>query len=137
GRVMPAALLDTNAVSDLMRDHPQLKARVASPPGPLVTSAIVRGEIYYGLERLPAGKKRADLEARAQTILAALPCEPITERVAEVYGRLKAFLDGRGLNLQDNDLWVAATALTLGAILVSRDQMFNQIPGLRVEDWTV
>jgi hypothetical protein len=26
---MPAALLDTNAVSDLMRDHPQVKSRVA------------------------------------------------------------------------------------------------------------
>jgi hypothetical protein len=25
---MPAALLDTNAVSDLMRDHPQVKARI-------------------------------------------------------------------------------------------------------------
>lgn len=27
---MPAALLDTNAVSDLMRDDPKVKARVGS-----------------------------------------------------------------------------------------------------------
>jgi predicted nucleic acid-binding protein len=134
---MPAAVLDTNAVSDLMRDHPQLKARVASASGPLVTSVVVRGEIRYGLDRLPAGKKRTALEARAQTILAALPCEPITEQVAEVYGRLKASLDSRGLALQDNDLWIAATALTLSAVLVSRDRAFASIPGLQVEDWTV
>ena len=28
GPLMPAALLDTNAISDLMRDHPQVKARI-------------------------------------------------------------------------------------------------------------
>lgn len=134
---MPGALLDTNAVSDLMRDHPQLKIRIAQTTGPLVTSVIVRGEIRYGLEHLPPGKKRASLEARAQTILAALPCEPITEQTAGTYGRLKASLEAQGLNLQDNDLWIAATALTLGAILVTRDQALTQVPGLVVEDWTL
>jgi predicted nucleic acid-binding protein len=133
---MPAALLDTNAVSDLMRDHPRMKARVASPPGSLVINAIVQGEIRYGLERLPAGKKRADLETRAQAIRAALPCEPLHGQVADVYGHLKALLDGRGLNLQDNDLWIAPTALTHGMVLVSRDPVFAHVPGLPLEDWT-
>src|SRR5205823_5983786 len=111
-------------------------ARIASQPGQLLTSAIVRGEIRYGLERLPAGKKRTDLEARAQTVLAALPCEPVTERVGEAYGRLKQSLEAQGLALHENDLWIAATALTLGAVLVSRDQAFAQFPGLQLEDWT-
>jgi tRNA(fMet)-specific endonuclease VapC len=133
---MPAALLDTNAVSDLMRDHPKMKARVANPPGPLIINAIVRGEIRYGLDRLPAGKKRTDLEARAKVILASLGCEPITEQVAEAYGSIKASMERQGLNLQDNDLWIAATGLTLSAILVSRDQLFTNVPGLQVEDWT-
>ncbi len=58
---MPAALLDTNAVSDLMRDHPRLKARVSTSSDPVATSAIVVGEIRHGLSRLPSGKKRTDL----------------------------------------------------------------------------
>jgi predicted nucleic acid-binding protein len=66
---MPAALLDTNAVSDLMRDHPKVKVRVGSHPDPVLTSVVVAGEIRYGLSRLPPGKKRRDLEARAQSIL--------------------------------------------------------------------
>jgi hypothetical protein len=37
---MPAALLDTNAVSDLMRDHVQVKARVGHLGEPVVTSAV-------------------------------------------------------------------------------------------------
>jgi tRNA(fMet)-specific endonuclease VapC len=134
---MPTALLDTNAVSDLMRDHAPVKARVAAHTAPILTSVIVQGELRYGLERLPPGKKRSDLEARAQAILTALPCEPITAPVSEAYGRTKAALDASGVNLGDNDLWIAATALTLGAVLVTRDHIFTRVPGLQVEDWTV
>jgi tRNA(fMet)-specific endonuclease VapC len=134
---MPAALLDTNAVSDLMRDHPQVKARIGQHADPIVTSVVVVGELRYGLDRLPVGKKRTDLEARAQTILAALRIEPVTEPIAIAYGRLKASLESLGLNLDDNDLWIAATATTQGNLLVTRDRIFSQVLGLQVEDWTV
>jgi predicted nucleic acid-binding protein len=134
---MPPALLDSNAVSDLMRDHPQVKARLGKHPNPITTSVVVVGEIRYGLERLPAGKKRTDLEARALTILATLRIEAVNEQIASVYGRLKASLESRGLSLDDNDLWIAASAILLTSILVTRDQIFTQIPGLLVEDWSV
>ena len=134
---MPAALLDTNAVSDLMRDQPQIKARIATYLDPVATSAIVVGEIRHGLSRLPAGKKRTDLEARAQAALILLPIEPVRETTAQTYGDLKASLESQGLNLDDNDLWIAATALTNGSIVVTRDQIFSKIPGLQVEDWSV
>src|ERR1700676_2431920 len=114
---MPVALLDTNAVSDLMRDHAQVKVRMATHADPITTSVVVVGEIRYGLDRLPAGKKRTDLEARAQHILMALRIEPITQPIAEVYGHLKASLESLGLNLDDNDLWIAATAIALGILL--------------------
>ena len=134
---MPPASLDTNALSDLMRDHPQLKANLAKHSDPIVTSVVVVGEIRYGLTRLPAGKKRSDLEARARSILATLRIEPVTEPIAEAYGRLKASLEGQGLNLDDNDLWIAATALAAGHLVVTRDRIFTQIPGLQVADWCV
>ncbi|HUE24770.1 MAG TPA: PIN domain-containing protein [Bryobacteraceae bacterium] len=34
--------------------------------------------------------------------------------------------------LDENDLWIAATAISLGATLVSRDRDFEGIEGLRV-----
>jgi predicted nucleic acid-binding protein len=37
-----------------------------------------------------------------------------------------------GLTLDENDLWVAATALALGATLVGRDSDFASIDGLAV-----
>lgn len=135
---MPTALLDTNAVSDLMRGHQPIRTRVVQHVDPIVTSAIVIGEIIYGLSRMHPGKKRNDLEGRASGILAALPIEHVTERTARGYGSLKASLESQGLAVDDNDLWIAATALTLGAhVLVTRDRVFRQIPGLHVADWSV
>jgi tRNA(fMet)-specific endonuclease VapC len=133
---MPAALLDANAVSDLMRDHPTVTARVAGHPDTVLTSVVVVGEIRFGLQRLPSGKRRSDLEARAGLALLNMPIEPVTEAIAEHYGRLKAEQESRGLNLGDNDLWIAATALELRQTLITRDGIFSSIPGLQVEDWT-
>jgi tRNA(fMet)-specific endonuclease VapC len=134
---MPAALLDTNAISDLMRGDPQVISRIAHHTDIILTSVVVIGEIHYGLSRLPIGTKRAGLEARAQHILAPLRIEDIGEQIATSYGRLKASLEAGGLNLGDNDVWIAATALTRGYVLVTRDHIFSQVPGLVVEDWTV
>ena len=134
---MPTAILDTNAVSDLMRDDPKVKARLGSHPDPVLTSAVVAGEIRYGLSRLPAGKKRTDLDARAQGVLTLLAIEPVTRPIADVYGNLKALLESQGLAPDDNDVWIAATALALGYLVVTRDQDFSKFPGLQVEDWSV
>jgi tRNA(fMet)-specific endonuclease VapC len=134
---MTGAFLDTNAVSDLMRDQSVIKARVAGHSGELVTSVVVRGEIRYGLDRLPAGKKRAALEARALAVFTRLPNESVTSAIADSYGRLKASMEAKGYSFGDNDLWIAATTAELGFVLVTRDAVFKHVPGLQVEDWTV
>jgi predicted nucleic acid-binding protein len=90
---MPVALLDTNAVSDLMRDDPNVRARMNAHPDPVVTSVVVVGEIRYGVSRLPLGKRRRELEARAGGTLAPLAIEPVTEAIADAYGRLKVSLE--------------------------------------------
>ena len=43
---------------------------------------------------------------------------------------MKASQQRRGLPLDENDLWIAATALVLDATLVSRDGDFQAIAGL-------
>src|SRR5437588_544900 len=110
-------LLDTNAISDLMREHPALAARLAaaSAADRVVTCAIVRGEILHGLARLASGKRRAALEAKASAIFSVIPCESITLSVAEHYARIKITQQQLGLSLDENDLWIAAAASALGA----------------------
>jgi len=134
---MPALyLLDTNIVSAVMANHPMVRANVSLRSGQIVTCTIVRGEISYGLERLPPGKRRSNLEAKATAVFAALPIEPITSAAGDIYGTIRRSLELNGHNSADNDLWIAAAALSLGATLVSNDQGFGYVPGLVVEDWT-
>jgi tRNA(fMet)-specific endonuclease VapC len=131
-------LLDTNAFSDLMREHPKLDARLAAllPTDRVVICTVVRGEVRYGLARLPAGRRRSELSAKAQLLFASLPCEPIPESAGDCYAETKLAREQLGLRLDENDLWIAATARALGAVLVSRDTDLARIDGLSIEDWT-
>ena len=130
-------LLDSNAVSDLMKDNAAIKARVAASTVPISTSVVVQGEIWYGIELLPAGKRHNDIEQKAVHVLGILPAEPVTEPIARIYAKIRAHADANGLTLDDNDLWIAATVMNFAGVLVSRDKDFSRVPGLTVEDWTV
>jgi len=92
----------------------------------------VRGEILFGISRLPQGRRRAELEQMGREFLDAFHCEPIPESAGDFYAAIKLARQGQGLALDENDLWIAATALSLGATLVSRDQDFARIEGLTV-----
>jgi predicted nucleic acid-binding protein len=131
-----AYLFDTNAISDAMREHAQLIAAMHSHSGEFVTSAVVQGEILYGVRRLTSGVRRDELMLKADRIFAALICRPVDENVALIYADLRPLLENRGLAVNDNDLWIAATTIAADAVLVTRDADFKHVPHLRVVDWT-
>ena len=127
-------LLDTNAISALMRADARTESWLSSVrvDDRVVMCTIARGEILFGLARLAPGRRRAELEAKAQNLFAALPCEPIPPGAGDFYARLKITRQSRGQPLDENDLWIAATALAINATLVSRDSDFQGIEGLAV-----
>ena len=125
-------LLDTNAISALMRTDARMASWLSSVEADdrVSVCTITRGEILFGLERLAPGRRRTELEAKAGNLFAVLPCEPITPAAGDRYASVKASQQRRGLPLDENDLWIAATALVLEATLVSRDSDFQSIEGL-------
>jgi predicted nucleic acid-binding protein len=103
----------------------------------VIICPVVRGEILYGIVRLPEGKRRADLASKAHRLFASLACEAVPETAADYYANVKFASYSKGLALDENDLWIAATALASGSVLVTRDNDFQVVDGLTVVDWTV
>jgi predicted nucleic acid-binding protein len=131
-------LLDTSVFSDLIREHPKTETRLAalSPTDRIITCTVVRGEILFGIARLPHGRRRRELEAKTTKLFAAVPCEPIPGTAGDWYAAIKLSQQQKGLALDENDLWIAATARALGAVLVTRDSDFRKINDLSVDDWS-
>jgi predicted nucleic acid-binding protein len=132
---MAIYLLDTSVISALMRADARMATWLSSigSDDRVAICTITRGEILFGLERLAQGRRRAELEAKARKLFTTLPCEPIPPSAGDEYANIKISQQRRGLPLDENDLWMAATALAMSATLVSRDSDFQGIEGLAVE----
>jgi tRNA(fMet)-specific endonuclease VapC len=108
-----------------------------APDDEVAISSVTRGEIRYGIARLSPGKRRSDVQTRAERLFERLLCLSVTETAADRYGEIKAALDKVGRPIgKDNDLWIAAVAVGHGCVLVSGQASFDHVPGLVVEDWT-
>lgn len=131
--------LDTNAVSDLIREVDAVKKRTAaeSTRARILLNPVVVAEIRYGLDRLPEGTRKTNLAIRVDAVLRTFESIPIDAHAIAHYVRIRLSRETAGRPMTDNDLWIAATASALGASLVTRDQDFQGIPGLLVEDWSV
>jgi tRNA(fMet)-specific endonuclease VapC len=139
-RFLPDWLLVTNVISALMRYDPWVVARLASVPERerILVSVVTNAEIRYGIRRMPAGRRRRSLERAYELLLLQLErWLDVTREVSEVYARIKAGLESRGVILPENDLWIAATALVHELTLVTNDGHFAAVPGLSRDDWSV
>lgn len=121
-------LLDTNAFGDLLRGQSQM----TSLPGDseVLTCVIVVGEILYGLEKMQPGKRRRQLVESYEKLFEVIPWVPVPDQAVSHYARTKGSCQRRGLSLDENDLWIAATAMALGATVISRDSDFSRVEGL-------
>jgi tRNA(fMet)-specific endonuclease VapC len=131
-------VLDTNAVSALMKGHLAVVDRLAATtPAEVAVPQPVLAEIAFGIERLPRSKRRSSLQARFDLVSSELPRAEWTDAVSQTFGRIKATLERRGTRIEDFDAAIAAHALVLEATLVTADlDHMIRIPGLRVEDWS-
>ena len=129
-------LWDTTAFSALMRRHAKVRVRVAAlaPTDRVVICTITRGEVLYGLARLPHGKRRSALEAEAMQLFRQFVCLSVPAVAADRYASIKREAERQGTPLDENDLWIAATALAIEAVLVMTDSDFQRVSSLRIED---
>ena len=128
--------MDTDILSAMVspRCPERVKRELADAEGDVFTTAVSWAEVCYGLARHPAGDR---LRKRYQEIvLPALTILPFDDTCAEVYGLLRAELEGKGERLAEADLMIASIALRHDLLLVSGNvRHFSRVPGLTVANW--
>ena len=133
-------ILDTNALSELMRPRPllELVAWVAKQPATeLFTTSITEAEIFYGIELLTKGKRREELLVAAEAMFA----EDLAGRVfgfesdaARIFSKIAAERRALGRPISHADAQIAAIARTRSAKLATRNVEDFEECGLDVID---
>lgn len=132
-------LLDTDALSEPVRPKPERRfmMKMERHAASLVISAVTWHEASFGVRRLPAGKRRQELEAYLRDVLAAcIPTVPYDRAAAEWHAGERARLEAAGHHPPFADGQNAAIAATRGLVLVTRNVAdYVRFEGLTVEDW--
>jgi predicted nucleic acid-binding protein len=129
-------LLDTNVLSELQKPNrsPRVNAFFENiSEENIFTCAVSVGEIAFGIEKMPEGRKRNDLSLWLYRQILGLFEEriiPLDTEVMLEWGRIRALADR---TLPIIDALIAATALTHRCTLVTRNTRdFKDIGGLNL-----
>jgi len=115
-------LVDTNVLSELARPRPNAGVlRWFSAQTAIHLSVITLEELVFGIARSKGGA-RTRLQAWHDALVAARPAIlEVTQAIARASGELRAAREGRGRRVAMADMLIAATALTHGLTLVTRN----------------
>lgn len=128
-------LVDTNVWSEAFRPHPaeRVRAWAARNADAMWLSAVVAGELLSGVELMPDGRRKEHLRASYAALLTQF-----ADRIASFdldaahqYGRILALQTRLGRNPGTADTQIAATALSLGMALATRNT--RHFEGLGIE----
>lgn len=120
-------LLDTSAVSEWVKPRPNpglIGWMESADEDRIYISVVSLAELRYGVERMPAGRRRNRLE---QWVRHELPLRfekrilPVNTHVAEAWGRTVSQSEAEGRPIGVMDAFLAATAETHQLTLVTRN----------------
>lgn len=124
-------LIDTDWAADWLKGRSEATQLLDSLRGAgLAVSIITVGELYEGVLFGPEPRRS---ERALESFLRAARALPLSMAVVRRFARIRGELRAAGLPVGDMDLFIAATALHHGLMLVSRNtRHFARIPGLQL-----
>ncbi len=131
-------VLDTNVVSELMREAPAPRVRAwldAQLTSDLFITAITEAEIRTGIALLPDGERQRGLNAAAERAFGVLFAErilPFDSDAAQAYAVIAVARRAAGHPISQADCQIAAIARSRGAPVVTRDVDGFQGSGVEV-----
>ena len=128
-------LMDTNIVTAILKKNPKIRDKlrdVEIQKEEAFMSCITFYEIKRGLFYAKATRQLSEFEQLCEKYKVVLLKDlQIIEKAAELHADLRR----KGTPIQDADVFIAATAIVKGLILVSNDSDMSRVVGVTVEDW--
>jgi toxin FitB len=129
-------LVHANVLSEATRPAPAPKVldwlRRNEPE--IVVNPIILGEIRFGIERMPRGRRRQRFEDWFNEGVEKLTCLPFDAATSIRWAQLLAKLQAAGITMPYKDSLIAATALVHGLTVATRDVRDFQKAGVNVLD---
>jgi toxin FitB len=130
-------VLDTNVVSELMREHPHAKVDAwvrRRPREEFAITSVTVAEVLYGIRLLPEGRRRRELEQgweAFQTRGLRRAVLPFDVPAADAYSQLVVARRREGRPMDTLDAMIAAIARVHGAAVATRNS--TDFSGCEVE----
>jgi tRNA(fMet)-specific endonuclease VapC len=132
-----AALIDTSVLIEAERGRLDLEAFTAQRADEeFCLSVITASELLHGVHRAATPAQQSVRSAFVEGILEGFPILPIDLATARTHSRIWAQLAAEGKLLEAHDLWLAATCIAHGYVMISANARdFERVPGLTLEVW--
>jgi tRNA(fMet)-specific endonuclease VapC len=127
-------LLDTNIVIYVLKRRPVEVLKIFNTNASrMAISSITLSELIYGAEKSPNVDK--NLEA-IEEFISHLDVLSYDAKASQQYGQIKATLERNGEIIGENDIHIAAHAISQGLTLVTNNlREFKRVTNLALENW--
>lgn len=128
-------MLDTNICIYIAKKRPEnvLHKFEQLTVGEVGMSTITYGELLYGAQK---SQHPRQTQHALEQLASLIPPLPISTDTGKNYGKIRDYLEKKGKIIGNNDLWIAAHALSLRITLVTNNMKeFSRIPHLKLENW--
>ena len=124
---MSGNLLDTNIIIDWFRGDEKTISFLNNFDFEI--PVIVIGELFYVAEN---SSKKAKHFEQIKSFIKEVSIINSTNETAKIYASIKSQLKQEGKPIPENDIWIAAIAIENNKSLVTNDQHFTLIKGLKI-----
>lgn len=128
-------LLDTNICIYIMKDkYPALTQKILSlNPSDLLISSVTVYELEYGAEK---SNRIEETRQKLAMFLAPFTIIPFNADDAVVAGKIRGFLEKKGMPIGPYDVQIAAQGLSRGLTIITHNtKEFSRVPAVNLEDW--
>jgi tRNA(fMet)-specific endonuclease VapC len=130
-------ILDTNVCINFLRGKSKSIAEkiVKVAADNRVIPSVVRAELFHGAYK--SAKPEENIK-KVREFLKIHPSLSFDDSASEIFGRIRANLERRGLIIGPYDLQIAAISIANNCTLVTNNtKEFSRIEELKIEDWEI